>query len=820
MVLRPEQFTEKALAVVQKSQEILAEYMHTQWDTEHLLLAMLDDKDGVVFDLFDELGVSVESFKSSVKQILESVPVANSPVTQVYMTPRIAAVMETAKKESERLNDEYISVEHLLLSVVKNEENNGRALDNLFSQTNITLEKVYQALQSVRGSHRVTDQRAESRYRSLEKFSVDLTDLARKGKLDPVIGRDKEITRAMQTLIRRKKNNPVLIGAAGVGKTAVAEGLAQRIVSGDVPEELKDRKVLALEMGSMVAGSKFRGEFEERLKAVLDEIREARGEIILFIDEIHTVVGAGGADGAIDASNMMKPALARGELQCMGATTETEYRKYIEKDSALERRFQAILVEEPDRDTAVEMLYALRPKYEAHHKVSISDEAVNTAVKLSQRYITDRNLPDKAVDLIDEAASKLRIESQALAPSLKEIENQLRRLEHEEQSSAQRGEYQTAAELRSERLRLEEDYKNQKSKSQPTVGGDMVVTADQIGSLVSSWTGIPVHRLLEEETERLLHMEARLHNRIIGQDKAVSAVSDAIRRARSGLKDPNRPIGSFIFLGPTGVGKTELARALTQYLFDDEQNLIRLDMSEYMEKHSVSRLIGAPPGYVGFDDGGQLTEAVRRRPFRVVLFDEIEKAHPDVFNILLQILEDGRLTDSHGRTVDFRNTLVILTSNLGTAEASKESVGFVGHSESQREPERRLTAINEALKNKFRPEFLNRIDDVIVFDPLSTDEIGKIVDLMVADVSNRLIEHGINIKLTKASRKWFVNQGFDPVYGARPLRRAIQKNLENELSKKILSGELNDGDSVTVNVSDGGLKFRKVKPAAKASKEL
>ena len=500
----------------------------------------------------------------------------------------------------------------------------------------------------------------------------------------------------------------------------------------------------------------------------------------------------------------------------MGATTETEYRKYIEKDAALERRFQAILVDEPDRETAVEMLYALRPKYEAHHKVSVSDEAVNAAVKLSQRYITDRNLPDKAVDLIDEAASKLRIESQALTPSLKEIENQLRRLEHEEQASAQRGEYQTAAELRSERLRLEDEYKNQKSESVPTIDGDMVVTADQIGSLVSSWTGIPVHRLLETESERLLHMEDRLHNRVIGQDKAVSAVSDAIRRARSGLSDPNRPIGSFIFLGPTGVGKTELARALTQYLFDDEQNLVRLDMSEYMEKHSVSRLIGAPPGYVGFDEGGQLTEAVRKRPFRVVLFDEIEKAHPDVFNILLQILEDGRLTDSHGRTVDFRNTLVILTSNLGTAEAGKESVGFVAQSESKREPERRLNAVNEALKEKFRPEFLNRIDDVIVFDALTADEIGQIVDLMVADVSNRLDERGINIKLTKASREWFVNHGFDPVYGARPLRRAIQKNLENELSKQILSGELSEGDSVTVNVSDGKLKFRKSKTTAKA----
>ena len=539
-----------------------------------------------------------------------------------------------------------------------------RPAQTFYERIKVELESVYKALQGVRGSHRITDPRAEGRYRSLERYSVDLTQLARDGKLDPVIGRDVEVARAMQTLIRRTKNNPVLIGGAGVGKTAIAEGLAQRIVSGDVPDELEGRRVLALDMGAMVAGSKFRGEFEERLKAVLDEIKEAQGEIILFIDELHTVVGAGAAEGAIDASNMMKPALSRGELQAVGATTEAEYRNYIEKDAALERRFQPILVEEPDEETAVEMLHALRPRYEAHHKVSVTDSALEAAARLSKRYITDRLLPDKAVDLIDEAASKIRIDAQSMPGGLKEKEMKLRQLENEEEACAQKGDYERAAELRSERLRLQDQYDSEKAGLSKDGDREMTVDAEDIASLVASWTGIPVDRLLEGEAEKLLQMEERLHERVIGQDSAIKAVSDAVRRARAGLGDPNRPFGSFIFLGPTGVGKTKLARALAQYLFDDEQNMVRVDMSEYMEKHTVSRLIGAPPGYVGFDEGGQLTEAVRRRPFRVVLFDEIEKAHPDVFGILLQILEDGRLTDGHGRTVNFRNTLVIMTSNL------------------------------------------------------------------------------------------------------------------------------------------------------------
>jgi ATP-dependent Clp protease ATP-binding subunit ClpC len=753
MVLRPDQFTERAMEAIQRSQQLLVGYRHSQWDTEHVLVALLEQSDGVAAEVFSEMGVSADSMRSSVEQILEAAPKTDEPVTQAYMTPRVAAVMDMAKQEASRLNDEFISVEHLLLAVVKSEEGLGSEIASLLAGAGVTVERVYKALQTVRGSHRVTDQHPESRYRSLEKFSVDLTQLASEGKLDPVIGREKEIARAMQTLIRRTKNNPVLIGQAGVGKTAIAEGLALRIVSGDVPEELQGRKVLALEMGAMVAGSKFRGEFEERLKAVLDEVKQAAGEIILFIDELHTVVGAGAADGAIDASNMMKPALARGELQALGATTEAEYRRYIEKDAALERRFQPILVEEPDAETAIEMLLALRPKYEAHHNVSVTDEAVEAAVRLSQRYVTERKLPDKAVDLIDEAASKLRIDAQAMPP------------------------------------------------------GDMTVTTEDIGALVARWTGIPVDRLLEAEADRLLHMEDRLHNRVVGQDRAVAAVSDAIRRGRAGLSDPNRPIGSFIFLGPTGVGKTELARALAEYLFDDEQNMVRVDMSEYMEKHSVSRLIGAPPGYVGFDDGGQLTEAVRRRPFRVVLFDEIEKAHPDVFNVLLQILEDGRLTDSHGRTVDFRNTVVILTSNLGTAEAGREGVGFLAQASQQDDGAKRTAAIEEALKKAFRPEFLNRIDDTIIFDPLSVEQIGSVVGLMMAEVSDRLSEHGVSIALTDAAREWLVQKGFDAVYGARPLRRAIQRYVENDLSRKILSGDISDGDLVTVDADGDGLTF-------------
>ena len=677
----------------------------------------------------------------------------------------------------------------------------------------MTTELVYRALQKIRGGHRIVDQRAESRYRSLERFATDLTDLASKGTLDPIVGRDGEVARVMQTLIRRTKNNPVLIGGAGVGKTAIAEGLAQRIVSGDVPDELTGKKVLALDVGSLVAGSKFRGEFEERLKAVMDEVRQAAGDIVLFIDEIHTVVGAGASEGSVDASNMMKPALARGELQCLGATTEDEYRRYIESDAALERRFQPVLVEEPDLDTSVEMLKALRPKYEAHHRLKIDDSALDAAVVLSQRYISGRLLPDKAVDLIDEAASKIRIDSQLHPKTLREKEESLRRLEIEEIAASERADYEKAAEVKAERLRMEQVFEDEMSvfdvegcagKGSAT---SAVVDAEDIAALIAAWTGIPVARLLETEAERLVNMEERIHERVVGQELAVQAVSDSVRRARAGLNDPSKPIGSFIFLGPTGVGKTELAKALAWYMFDDEENMVRIDMSEYMEAHSVSRLLGAPPGYVGFEEGGQLTEAVRRRPFRVVLFDEIEKAHPDVFNVLLQLLEDGRLTDSRGRTVDFRNTIVIMTSNLGTGEAHQEALGFLRQVNEKDTRERLRGSIEESLKKSFRPEFLNRIDEIVVFDAIERKQLLKIVDIMVSDIQSRMEERGIELILTEDAKTWLANEGFDQVYGARPLRRTIQRFIENPLSTKIIRGDFKGNDSVLVDLAQDELQF-------------
>ena len=814
MVLRPDNFTEQAQEVLRESQEVVRRYRHQQWDAEHILMALLEQKDGVSPEVLAELGAPTDAIRASLHSVMDGVPRSAQQATQIFMTPRAEAALSRAKAEADRLGDDFISAEHLLVSLTQ-EQQGPVAL--ILKQYGVDTERVYKALQKVRGSHRVTDQRAESRYRSLDRFSIDLTHLASSGQLDPVIGREAEVARVMQTLIRRTKNNPVLIGGAGVGKTAIAEGLAQCIVSGNAPDELKDRRVLALDMGALVAGSKFRGEFEERLKAVMDEIREAEGEIILFIDELHTVVGAGAGEGSIDASNMMKPALSRGELQTVGATTEDEYRRYIERDAALERRFQPVLVEEPDPEIAIEMLKGLRPRYEAHHKVKVEDDAIEAAVRLSQRYISDRLLPDKAVDLIDEAASKLRIDSQSKPSDVVELEARIQRLEHEEMAASQRADYEQAAMHKSEKLRLQEELAN--LTNQGSVGSvdipegdhEMVVTAEQVGTLIATWTGIPVDRLLETEAEKLLHMEERIHQRVIGQDSAITAVSDAIRRARAGLKDPKRPIGSFIFLGPTGVGKTELARALSEFLFDDEQNMVRVDMSEYMEKHTVSRLVGAPPGYVGFDQGGQLTEAVRRRPFRVILFDEIEKAHPDVFNVLLQILEDGRLTDGQGHTVDFRNTLVIMTSNLGTGVEIREAVGFLRDPSAEDDSAKRRTAIDEALKRVFRPEFLNRIDETIVFDPLTEEETRQIVDIIVAEVSGRLVDHGVTIDLTDAARDWLASEGFDRTYGARPLRRVVQRSIENPLSRLILGGEFVSGDHILADVDgEGGLSFEKV----------
>jgi len=804
MVLRPERFTEQAQQVLANSQEILRRFNHSQWDVEHILLALLEQDGGLTEQILEGLEISIPALKAQVEEALDQVPKTTLQSSQVYATPRSSRLLDNAAGEADRLKDEFIGAEHLLIAATMEEHGPGATI---LKNAGITQEKVYQALAQIRGTHRVTDPRAESKYRSLEKYSIDLTDLARQGKLDPVVGREQEIRRVMQTLTRRKKNNPVIIGEAGVGKTAIAEGLAQRIVAGDVPNSLKNRRVMALDIGALVAGSKFRGEFEERLKAVIDEVKAAKGEVFLFIDEIHTMVGAGGAEGAIDASNLLKPALARGEIQTIGATTLDEYRKYIEKDTALERRFQPIYLEEPSVEETVEILKSLRPRYEAHHKVKIDDAALESAARLSHRYLTERHLPDKAVDLLDEAASKLRLDAESLPDNLKKQELRLQELTNEEDAAAQRGDYESAAQMRTERLRVEQDYNEERDNWLKEEKIDITVKAEDIAQLINSWSGIPVAQILEGEAERLLHMEERLHERIIGQDEAVGAISEAIRRSRSGLKDPRRPIGSFIFLGPTGVGKTELARALAQYLFDDEDSLVRMDMSEYMEKHTVSRLIGAPPGYVGYDEGGQLAEAVRRRPFRVILFDEIEKAHPEVFNILLQILEDGRLTDGHGRKVDFSNTVIIMTSNLGTGEMGRQPVGFRTDGKGVLDEERLKTSVQDALKRAFSPEFLNRIDEIIVFNTLTQEQIQEIVKLMAQEIQERLSEHQVTFELTEAALGWLVKEGYDPVYGARPLRRALQRYVENPLAKKLLAGEFKEGDHVVVGLEGETLTF-------------
>ncbi|MEX0763384.1 MAG: AAA family ATPase [Dehalococcoidia bacterium] len=812
MVLKQEDFTEQAQQALAASHEIVREMRHSQWDAEHLLMGLLQVENGLPRELLERLGVDVEQLAAELNFALRSAPkigTEQSSTAQIFATPRVLNAIEVARNEARRLKDEYIGAELLLLALA---QDSSGAVGELFKRRNVTPERIYQVLQEIRGSARVTDQRAESKYQALAKYSVDLTSLAREGKLDPVVGRDLEIKRVMQTLTRRTKNNPVLIGDAGVGKTAIVEGLAERIVAGDVPESLQGRRVIALQMGSLVAGAKFRGEFEERLKAVMDEIRQAAGEIVLFIDEIHTVVGAGAGDGALDASNMMKPALARGEMQTIGATTPDEYRKYIESDKALERRFSPINVEEPDVDVAIRMLHTLRPRYEKHHGLEISEEALEAAARLSARYISGRLLPDKAVDLIDEAAAKLRIENDSMPTELKELEGEIQRVSEEEESVSGRGDYEAAAQLKSQRLRLSQEYDQTKAAWLSSKERTDCVTPEHIAALIAERTGIPVARLVEGEAERLLHLEDRLHERIIGQDAAVSTLADAIRRARAGLKDPKRPIGSFIFLGPTGVGKTELARALAEYLFDDEDNMVRVDMSEYQERHTVSRLIGAPPGYIGYGEGGQLTEVVRRRPFSVVLFDEIEKAHPEVFNTLLQVLEDGRLTDGQGRVVDFRNTVIIMTSNLGSEGISREAIGFKRSDSS--DTERLRSSVEDALKRTFRPEFLNRIDDVIIFDPLTQDDITRIVDKLMREVDERVAEMGVHIVLTDAAREFLAREGFDRIYGARPLRRAIQRHVENPLARRILAGEFNEGDQIVVDAGPDGLKFEVSQPVA------
>ena len=811
-MMRFDRFTERAQEAAQRAAEIIQRYGHNQIDTEHILLALIEQPQGVIPQILEILKVDSASLTERLDYILRTSPKANifgGGAGQIFITPRVKRIIDLANEEANRLKDEYISTEHIFLAILS-ERSTPAA--RLLEGAGVTRERVYEAIQQIRGGQRVTDPGAETRYRTLERFSRDLTLMAREGKLDPVIGRDTEILRVIQILSRRTKNNPVLIGEAGVGKTAIVEGLAQKIATNDVPEILSGKRVLALDLGAMIAGSRFRGEFEERLKAAIEEVQRAEGEIILFIDELHTVIGAGAAQGAMDASNMLKPALARGELQCIGASTLDEYHKHIEKDAALERRFSPVYVEEPSVDDTIQMLRGLRDRYEAHHKVRFSDAALVDAARLSARYVTERHLPDKAIDLMDEAAAKVRVALYSLPPNLKEMKSDIDRHAAEEEQAGLERDYERAAQKKAERLRLENEFSENRDQWEAEHQLDEVVDTQDIAEVVAQWTGIPVSQMMETESEKLLQMEERLREHIIGQSEAIRAISDAIRRSRSGLKDPRRPIGSFIFIGPSGVGKTELAKALAKFLFDDEDALVRIDMSEYREQHTVSRLFGAPPGYVGYEEGGQLTEAVRRRPYRVILFDEIEKAHPEVWNALLQILDDGRLTDGQGRVVNFRNSVLIMTSNLGTEYVRRSgSLGFLqrsGDSEERQEQEK----IEKALKGTFRPEFLNRIDEIITFSPLTVEQVGMIVDLQMKEVQERLSERGLNVELTPAARNWLANEGFDPAFGARPLRRALQKYVESPLSVSLLGGNYSPGDTIVVDVdaAGGNLVFKPV----------
>jgi len=860
--MRMDKLTLKTQEAFEAAQSMMAKHSHQQMEEEHVLLGLLEQEEGVVGQILRKMEIDPAKLKSQVEAAVDRLPKVQGG-GGMYVSKGLAEAIDLAWKEAERLKDEYLSTEHILLGMVARRD--GEA-GRILRRAGVTADRVYKILVEIRGTQRVTDQNPEDKYQSLARFTRDLTDMARKGKLDPVIGRDEEIRRVVQVLSRRTKNNPVLIGEPGVGKTAIVEGLAQRILSGDVPEGLKNKRLLALDIGAMVAGSKYRGEFEDRLKAVLKEINEANGEIVLFIDELHTLVGAGAAEGAVDAANMLKPALARGELRCVGATTLDEYRKHIEKDAALERRFQQVYVGEPGVEDTIAILRGLKEKYEVHHGVRVKDAALVAAATLSNRYITERFLPDKAIDLIDEAASRLRIEIDSMPTEIDEIDRRIRQLEVEKQALSKeqdKGSIERLArmedELRDLKGKMEElkehwrkekeliqDIREIKGQIEETRlaeqtaerDGDLgkvaelrygvlpglnqrlqqrnekladlqkahkmlkeEVDEEDIAEVVAKWTGIPVSRMLEGEVQKLLQMEEFIHRRVVGQDRAVQAVSDAIRRARAGVSDPDRPMGSFIFLGPTGVGKTELARSLAYLLFNDERAMLRYDMSEYMEKHTVSRLIGAPPGYVGYDEGGQLTEAVRRRPYAVILFDEIEKAHPDVFNILLQLLDDGRLTDGHGRTVDFRNTVVIMTSNLGGHWFRELNGGNRAELEAR---------VMEELKASFRPEFLNRVDEVVIFNNLGQEEIAKIVDIQLALLKQRLAKLGISLEVTAEAGALLAREGFDPVYGARPLKRAIQKRLENPLSVYILEGKGAAGDRVTVSTDPaGGLVFEK-----------
>ncbi|OUN01685.1 MAG: ATP-dependent Clp protease ATP-binding subunit ClpC [Firmicutes bacterium ZCTH02-B6] len=801
-------FTERAQKVVVLSQEEARRLGHNVVGTEHILLGLVAEGEGVAARALQSMGISLDKVRAEVEKVIGKGE--SPPQGQIGFTPRAKRVLELAFDEARQLGHTYIGTEHILLGLIREGEGvAAQVLKNLGAD----LDKVRrQVVELLGGSTGQPSKGARTRKTpTLDQFGRDLTDLAREGKLDPVIGREKEIQRVIQVLSRRTKNNPVLIGEPGVGKTAIAEGLAQKIVAGDVPETLLNKRVVTLDLGALVAGSKFRGEFEERLKKVMDEIR-ASGDVILFIDEMHTIIGAGAAEGAIDASNILKPALARGEIQCIGATTLDEYRKHVEKDAALERRFQPVMVDEPSVEETIQILEGLRDRYEAHHRVKITDEALEAAARLSDRYVTDRFLPDKAIDLIDEAASKVRLQALVAPPELKELEAKIEETRVEKEAAIKNEEFEKAARLRDLEQRMREelerqrlDWKNSRSRTEGTV------TAEDIAQIVSSWTGIPVTKLAQEETERLLHLEAELHKRVVGQDEAIAAVSRAIRRARAGLKDPKRPIGSFIFLGPTGVGKSELARALAEALFGDEDAMVVLDMSEYMERHTVSRLVGSPPGYVGYEEGGQLTEKVRRRPYTVVLFDEIEKAHPEVFNVLLQVLENGRLTDAKGRTVDFRNTVIIMTSNVGAHEIQRQgSIGFRTVEDGQQSYQDMKKKVTDELRKTFRPEFLNRIDEVIVFHALTKEHLRQIVDIMLQTLVKELKERGVEVEFTERAKDVLAEQGYDPQYGARPLRRAIQRLVENPLSEEMLRGRFHEGDTILVDANaDGQIVFEK-----------